>query len=197
MRKSQYFPFGMFSAKQGHYWYYFYNVFGMMRSLTGNWTAGFRTRCQHSTTRLSRRLIITGGNQYDFSLLQMIVTSLCMVLEQLLFEGNKLACTISLCFVQICLLFKMSIVSNRRYSIIIWFVIRVSMNVYIIITLTSHQWFSMNRYTKLINGASWYTVVKHGSMIRNNTITTILTVMNGKQHICTLFSTKPRRKQIQ
>ena len=21
----------MFSAKQGHYWYYFYNVFGMMR----------------------------------------------------------------------------------------------------------------------------------------------------------------------
>ena len=29
MRKSQYFPFWMFSAKQGHYWYHFYNVFGM------------------------------------------------------------------------------------------------------------------------------------------------------------------------
>ena len=28
----------MFSAKQGHYWYHFYNVFGMTRSLTGNWT---------------------------------------------------------------------------------------------------------------------------------------------------------------
>ena len=25
----------MFSAKQGHYWYHFYNVFGMTRSLTG------------------------------------------------------------------------------------------------------------------------------------------------------------------
>jgi len=28
----------MFSAKQGHYWYHFYNVFGMTRSLTGDWT---------------------------------------------------------------------------------------------------------------------------------------------------------------
>ena len=35
---SQYFPFWMFSAKQGHYWYDFYNVFGMTRSLTGDWT---------------------------------------------------------------------------------------------------------------------------------------------------------------
>jgi len=26
----------MFSAKQGHYWYHFYNVFGMTRSLTGD-----------------------------------------------------------------------------------------------------------------------------------------------------------------
>ena len=25
----------MFSAKQGNYWYHFYNVFGMTRSLTG------------------------------------------------------------------------------------------------------------------------------------------------------------------
>ena len=38
MRKSQYFPFWMFSAKQGHYWYHFYNVFGMTLSLTGDWT---------------------------------------------------------------------------------------------------------------------------------------------------------------
>ena len=30
----------MFSAyyKQGHYWYHLYNVFGMTRSLTGDWT---------------------------------------------------------------------------------------------------------------------------------------------------------------
>ena len=28
----------MFGAKQGHYWYHFYNVFGMTRSLTGDWT---------------------------------------------------------------------------------------------------------------------------------------------------------------
>ena len=38
LRKSQFFPFWMFSAKQGHYWYYFYNIFGMTRSLTGDWT---------------------------------------------------------------------------------------------------------------------------------------------------------------
>jgi len=28
----------MSSAKQGHYWYHFYNVFGMTRSLTGDST---------------------------------------------------------------------------------------------------------------------------------------------------------------
>jgi len=28
----------MLSAKQGNYWYHFYNVFGMTRSLTGDWT---------------------------------------------------------------------------------------------------------------------------------------------------------------
>ena len=27
----------MLSAKQGHYWYHFYNIFGMLRSLTGDW----------------------------------------------------------------------------------------------------------------------------------------------------------------
>ena len=31
-------PFSIFSAKQGNCWYYFYNVFGMTRSLTGDWT---------------------------------------------------------------------------------------------------------------------------------------------------------------
>ena len=38
LRKNQYFPFWMISAKQGHYWYHFYNVFGMIRSLAGDWT---------------------------------------------------------------------------------------------------------------------------------------------------------------
>ena len=35
------FPFWMFSAKQGNYWYHFYNVFGMTRSLTLDWTRDF------------------------------------------------------------------------------------------------------------------------------------------------------------
>ena len=64
MRKSQYFLFWMFSAKQEHYWSHFYNVFGITRSLTGDWTS--RTRNQHYTTRLSRRqfthLVIIGVN---------------------------------------------------------------------------------------------------------------------------------------
>ena len=36
LEKEPAFPFLMFSAKQGNYWYHFYNVFGMTRSLTGN-----------------------------------------------------------------------------------------------------------------------------------------------------------------
>jgi len=31
----------MLSAKQGNYWYHFYNVFGMTQSLTGDWTRYF------------------------------------------------------------------------------------------------------------------------------------------------------------
>ena len=38
LEKEPIFPFWMFSAKQGNYWYHFYNVFGMTRSLTGDWT---------------------------------------------------------------------------------------------------------------------------------------------------------------
>ena len=37
-----FFPFSMFSAKQGNYWYHFYNVFGMTRSLTGDWNRDLR-----------------------------------------------------------------------------------------------------------------------------------------------------------
>ena len=36
LEKEPVFPFLMFSAKQGNYWYCFYNVFGMTRSLTGD-----------------------------------------------------------------------------------------------------------------------------------------------------------------
>ena len=75
LRKSQYFPFWMFSAKQGNYWYHFYNVldWGLdpgppaLEASTlplGYWGGGpwlgiepgtSRTRSQHYTTRLSRR----------------------------------------------------------------------------------------------------------------------------------------------
>ena len=43
----------MFSAKQGNYWYHFYNVFGMTQ--LGIEPGTSHTRSQHSTTRLSRR----------------------------------------------------------------------------------------------------------------------------------------------
>ena len=36
--KEPVFPFSMFSAKQGNYWYHFCNVFSIRRSLTGDWT---------------------------------------------------------------------------------------------------------------------------------------------------------------
>ena len=38
LEKRPVFSFWMFSAKQGHYWYHFCNVFGMTQSLTGDWT---------------------------------------------------------------------------------------------------------------------------------------------------------------
>ena len=37
LEKEPVFPFLMFNAIQGNYWYHFYNVFGMTRSLTGDW----------------------------------------------------------------------------------------------------------------------------------------------------------------
>ena len=38
LEKEPVFSFLMFSAKQGHYWYHYYIVFGITRSLTGDWT---------------------------------------------------------------------------------------------------------------------------------------------------------------
>ena len=37
IEKEPVFPFSVLSAKQGKYWYHFYNVFGMTLSLTGDW----------------------------------------------------------------------------------------------------------------------------------------------------------------
>ena len=36
LEKEPVFPFSMLSAKRGNYWYHFYNIFGMTRSLTGD-----------------------------------------------------------------------------------------------------------------------------------------------------------------
>ena len=38
LEKEPVFPFSMLSAEQGNFWYHFYSVFGMTRSLTGDWT---------------------------------------------------------------------------------------------------------------------------------------------------------------
>ena len=38
LQKEPVFNLLILSAKQGNYWYNFYNVFGMRRSLTGDWT---------------------------------------------------------------------------------------------------------------------------------------------------------------
>ena len=48
LEKEPVFPFLMSSAKQGNYWYHLYNVFGMTRSLTGDWTRDL----QHSKPAL-------------------------------------------------------------------------------------------------------------------------------------------------
>ena len=55
LEKEPVFHFLVLSAKQGNYWYPFYNVFSMTRSLTGDWTRDLPHSNQHSTTRISRR----------------------------------------------------------------------------------------------------------------------------------------------
>ena len=62
LAKEPVFPFSMLSAKQGNYWYHFYSVFGMMRSLSGDWTGTSPTRNQHYTYR-------GGGSLFMISLL--------------------------------------------------------------------------------------------------------------------------------
>ena len=55
LRKSQYFPFLMFSAKQGNYWYHFITYLVWRGPWLGIEPGTSRTRCQHYTTKLSRR----------------------------------------------------------------------------------------------------------------------------------------------
>ena len=54
LEKELVFPFLMFSAKHGNYWYHFYNVFGMTRSLTGELNPGPPT-LEASTLPLGHR----------------------------------------------------------------------------------------------------------------------------------------------
>ena len=42
IEKEPVFPVWMLSAQQGNYWYHFYNVFSMTRSLIGDWTRDLR-----------------------------------------------------------------------------------------------------------------------------------------------------------
>ena len=56
LEKEPVFPFSMLGAKQGNYWYHFYNVFGMTRSLTGDWTRDL----PHSMSALMILIIYTG-----------------------------------------------------------------------------------------------------------------------------------------
>ena len=53
LEKEPVFPFLMLSAKQGNYWYHFYNVFGMTRSLTGDWTRDLPHPNEHAETSTS------------------------------------------------------------------------------------------------------------------------------------------------
>ena len=55
LRKSQYFPFWMFSAQQGHYWYPFITSLVWRGPCLWIEPGTPRTRSQHSSTRLSRR----------------------------------------------------------------------------------------------------------------------------------------------
>ena len=55
LEKEPVFPFSLLGAKQGNYWYHLYNVFGMTRSLTGDWTRDLPHSKPALYTRLSRR----------------------------------------------------------------------------------------------------------------------------------------------
>ena len=55
LEKEPVLPFSMLSAKQGNYWYHFITSLVWRGPWLGIEPGTSRTRCQHSTTRLSRR----------------------------------------------------------------------------------------------------------------------------------------------
>ena len=61
MRKSQYFPLLIFSAKRGHYWYPFLTSLVWRGPWLGIDPGTSCTWSQHHTTRLSRRRSLTGN----------------------------------------------------------------------------------------------------------------------------------------
>ena len=82
-------------SKQGNYYYHFYNVFVMTRTLTGDWTGTSRTGCQHSTTTLSRRRCLINESCFSSDLdLQMTLSrnlihlDLSKYLTDILFLGE-------------------------------------------------------------------------------------------------------------
>ena len=64
----------MLSAKQGNYWYHFYNVFGMTRSLAGDWTrdiphskpALYHKAIEEAVMRCYHMVYISGGSVWLF-----------------------------------------------------------------------------------------------------------------------------------
>ena len=64
------FPFSMLSAKQGNYWYDFITSLEWRGPWLGIEPGTSRTRCQHSTTRLSKRV---GGLIEHWNLLDPLV----------------------------------------------------------------------------------------------------------------------------
>ena len=55
LRKSKCFLYNAVSAKQVNYWFHFYNIFGMTRSVICDWTRDLQhSKSEDSTKRLSR-----------------------------------------------------------------------------------------------------------------------------------------------
>ena len=92
LKKEPVFPFSMLSAKQGNYWYHFYNVFGMTRSLSGDWTRDLpQSKPALYTTRLSRRWYHCNDFTFKF-VSEMNINNGCMVEDYRCDRCNFLQC---------------------------------------------------------------------------------------------------------
>ena len=74
----------MFSAKQGNYWYHFYNVFGMTQSLTGDWTRDL----PHSKPALYHQAIEEAVNVYWYIQAQTVYVLTSRQNQRLLFTAK-------------------------------------------------------------------------------------------------------------